>query len=161
MACAHIQMCTGFTCAQANITCANEGSNLDCEFNCAANTPCANLGLGTLQACQTQCASDGGVADGGGADGGTMLSSCSTCELQNCTTAGIACAQDATCQGWLACANACNSASPQVPSCYAACDMTYASASAEFAPIYACGCTNCATQCAGGDPCAYGQDGGP
>jgi hypothetical protein len=153
-------MCTGYTCSMANIDCATVGSGYDCEFECANNTPCANLGFGTLATCQAQC-SDGGAGDGGAGDGGPMLSPCSNCELQHCGGAGAACAQDATCQQWLACANTCNGASPQTPSCYAACDAQYSSASAKFAPIYQCGCTNCDTQCSGADLCNYGQDGGP
>ena len=161
MACAHIQMCTGFTCQQANINCATTGSNLDCEFNCAANTPCAQLGVGTLTTCQNQCKGDAGTGDGGTADAGPMLSACSQCEVTNCIQAGLACGQDTTCQGWLMCANTCNAATPQVPSCYAACDAMYAGSSAKFAPVYACACSKCATECSGGDPCAYGTDGGP
>jgi hypothetical protein len=116
--------------------------------------------------CQAQCAADGGTGDGGAgdggpSDGGMMINACTACGVQSCTQVALACGQDATCMPWLTCTNACNQANPPMVSCFQACDAMYASAKAKYDPVYACACSMCATQCASGDPCAHGMDGGP
>jgi hypothetical protein len=87
-------MCTGFTCAAANINCATIGAGFDCEAECISNTPCASLGIPTLQTCGKMC----NPADAG-LDGGTPceqacehITSCTgvTCSMVqiNCATLG-------------------------------------------------------------------------
>lgn len=161
MACAHIQMCTGFTCQQANIDCSTVGTQFDCVANCAAAVPCSQLGIGTLQMCQAMCAADGGAGDGGATDAG--VSACGQCEVQSCGQAAATsgCLQDTTCQGWLQCVAGCNQAAQPDSACFTACDTMYASAQAEFDPIYACACSKCSSECASADPCSHGADGGP
>ena len=39
--------------------------------------------------------------------------------------------------------------------CFAVCDNQYPNAAPGFAPIYACACTNCATECVAVDPCNH------
>lgn len=163
-ACAHIQMCTGFTCSQAMIDCTTMGMQYDCEFNCAAQTPCAQLGPGTIQKCQAQCANDGGPPplDGGPPpnDGGMMGATCNACAVQKCGMQAFACGTNQTCMAWLGCLNTCNMAMPQDPACAFTCDTMYPSAKALYDPLYACTCTSCTTECAAGDPCSHVGDGG-
>ena len=166
MACAHIAMCIpGITCATVGVDCSTVGTQFDCVANCAAATPCAQLGAGTIQKCQAQCAGDAGAADAGAADagdGGMTINACSTCVGTNCATGSVAaCALDATCLKWLGCVAPCNMASPPVVSCFQACDTMYASAHTLYDPVYACTCNKCGTECAASDACQHGMDGGP
>ena len=73
----------------------------------------------------------------------------------------LACGQDATCQKWLGCAQACNQMSPPTVGCFQACDAMYAGAQALFDPVYTCTCNKCGNECSSSDPCAHGMDGGP
>jgi len=161
MACAHVASCGfGVTCAQFNINCATVGSQFDCAANCINALSCQQL-ISQGMACLNATCSDGGAGDAGPTDGGMMVSACTTCVGQSCLQQAAPCAQDATCQKWLGCAQACNNGSPPTASCFQACDAMYASASTLFNPVYTCTCTSCGTQCSASDPCAHGMDGGP
>ena len=153
-ACDHIQMCTGFTCTQANINCSTMGMQYDCEFNCAAQTPCNQLGPGTLQKCQAMCA-DGGTST----DGGMMGGSCQQCAGQNCMAQVQGCFQDMACQSWFQCVSACQQGM-MGSACYTACDNQHPNAKPKYEPIYACTCTHCATECVSSDPCNHPGDAG-
>jgi hypothetical protein len=147
---------------QAGIDCTAVGNQYDCLANCFAAVPCAQIGFGTFQMCQAQCANDGGPPplDGGPGDGGMMAGNCQGCAVQKCGMQAFACGQNQTCMAWLGCINTCNMAMPQDPACAFACDTMYASAKALYDPLYTCTCTSCSTECAAGDPCSHVGDGG-
>jgi hypothetical protein len=142
---------------QFGINCATVGPQFDCAAECINNLSCGDLPTKGMACLQATC-TDGGTGDGGAGDGGMMINACTACVGQNCLTG---CAGNMTCLQWAMCANTCNSASPVTASCFQACDAMYASASSAYSQVYACACSMCGTQCAAGNPCAYGMDGGP
>lgn len=165
MACAHAASCGVNVCQLGGINCATAGSAYDCLAECIDALPCSSLNFTSLAGCQKQCAatSDGGTgpADGGATPDGGLLSGCGGCVAQSCITPALACYESAACKGWITCAQACYTAAAPSVACFQACDAQNPGASTLAAPIYACTCSSCATQCASADPCAAGTDGGP
>lgn len=166
-ACAHVAQCPGFTCSKIGLDCTTMMSmQFDCVVSCIDNTPCSQLGLGTLQACQAQC---NGMDDGGPPpfDGGPPpmdagpSQQCIQCSSQSCQAQEFACVQDPTCQPWGQCAIACAQATLPSPGCFAACDAMYPQAKPTYDSFYTCLCSHCSTECASANPCAQGMDGGP
>jgi hypothetical protein len=145
------------------INCATMGTQYACIETCIANTPCAQLGVGTLQTCQGQCnVPDGGPppGDAGQAvDAGPSGAQCLQCNTMSCGQQGLACFQDMTCQKWLGCIQMTCMYGDEA--CYEMCDAMYSAAENLYTPIYACSCSKCAGQCTALNPCAHGLDGGP
>jgi hypothetical protein len=145
-----------------NINCSTVGNQYECLLNCAAATPCAQLGFATIGACMAQCSgpADGGPNEAGpGFDAGPA-GTCATCGTQKCGAQAFGCVQDTTCRGWLGCIGMCEQANAP-PTCYETCDTMYASASALYSQVYTCTCASCGTECSFLNPCAAGMDGGP
>jgi hypothetical protein len=146
--CKHLEQCNlGVTCAQFNVDCATIGNQFDCQLECVNATPCAQLGLGTLQTCNAQCM--------GQMDGGMMGGNCQGCAIQQCQGEAFACGSDQTCMAWLGCVNACSMASPPVPTCVSDCDAQFVGAKPLYDALYTCTCANCMTECAANDPCSH------
>jgi hypothetical protein len=151
-------------CSKIGIDCSMLNMQFDCVAQCVINTPCSMIGLGTTQACEAQCAGDGGPPpfDGGPpmTDAGPAVQ-CTQCASQSCTTQELECAGDPPCQPWGMCAFACLQATLPSPDCLAKCDTMYPQAKTVYESIYVCLCSMCSTECDSANPCAYGMDGGP
>jgi hypothetical protein len=165
-ACAHASMCGLDVCQMLNVNCETVGTQYDCLFSCLDGVPCGQLNQQAALACYESCQAtvpDSGVGEGGLDDGGTMTNmACEVCVGQSCTAQVGACAQDQAsgCQGWFACTGGCYTQTPPDPTCFDNCDAQYPNAAAEYGAVYACACSSCNSECAGGDPCGHAGDGG-
>ncbi len=160
-ACAHAEMCFGFD------VCSMLGNLLDCSNpqnecigQCVLDTPCAQLGIDTLQTCQSQCQGDAGVMDGG------SPMACGQCAQGSCGQAIQGCFQVPGCgsqnpndPSWLNCIFGCGQ--NPTPQCYTDCDTQFANAAPGYEPVYQCLCTSCTAECGFIDPCSHVPDGGP
>jgi len=149
-ACAHLDQCTGLTCAEVGLDCNTLAMQQDCTLDCVTGTACTSLKLGTFGTCDGMCAGDGGPA---------FPMGCQACLVFACGTPVQACAGDVNCVKWLTCTNACYQAMPTNPACFAACNSANLAAAALFQNIDGCRCGPCAMACATANPCS-GGDGG-
>jgi hypothetical protein len=176
--CAHVLTCTGTNlCAQSGIDCATINPSYSCAEACILGTPCAQLTMATIQACDVlPCHADGGApADAGAptdagapADAGAPTDAlaptdasadapwgqaCATCSSNSCPMPVSLCAQNAACAPWLQCAETCVNGS-LAGACFSACDAMYPGAASLYQPVYACECASCSGPCAVASPCA-------
>jgi len=113
-------------------------------------------GAGQGGATSSGAAGQGGAAasSGSSGQGGGNGQSCQTCANQFYVNDVLSCNNTPSCKPWLTCAQTCGQQDP-TSACFTACDNQYPNAAAGYAPIYACACTNCSSECVAIDPCNH------
>jgi hypothetical protein len=135
--CDHLAEC-GMSCAGFGVTCSGATAELACLGDCAARTPCAELGPEALAACNASCPrSDGGPP------------SCETCVVSACGDEITACFADGACFQQVNCVASCADSA-----CVDACVLDFPASESLTGPVYACSCTSCAGACSGEPICA-------
>ncbi len=165
-ACAHAAGCNEDICSQFPLDCSN--SQDVCIAGCLNDASCDDImtavnflatmmgNPGPAGLCVIGCVQQGtgGGGQGGNGAGGASAMACEQCAGNACQGPIGACAGDQACQGWFNCAMGCgfNDAA-----CLTGCDQNNQGAATDYDAIYACACTNCATECASVDPCSRGS----